>query len=129
MQRAAILGDALGLYFQRDPVRAADAAGVVYPRDARISPLRIAFLPAPVADGRALVAIIPSASRDEIVEGIATALGHHFLGHRTLDAYLYGPEGPLFGDRVAAGEATSFAQYFLSGRDGLQAGLGQAARR
>jgi hypothetical protein len=128
MQRAAILGDALGLYFGRDPLRAADAAGLVYMRSAGLSTLRAVFLPALVPDGRAVIAISASASRRDILQWVAVALGHHFLGHRSFDAYLYGADGPLFDDGASAHDAFVFTQCFFLGVDAQPTAQDEAAR-
>lgn len=129
MQRAAIVGDALGLYFGRDPLRAADAAGLVYMRSMGLATLRAVFLPALVPDGRAVIAIAASASRGDMLQWIAVALGHHFLGHRSFDAYLYGTDGPLFDDGASAHDAFVFTLCFFLGVGALPTGQDEAAQR
>lgn len=45
-----------------------------------LSTLRAVFQPALVPDGRAVIAIAAAASRGDMLQWVAVALGHHFLG-------------------------------------------------
>lgn len=95
------------------PVRAADELRL-YLRRAELDPAdRAIFLPPTRQAPRPALLLSPKVAGWQRERYIALAVAHHVLRHRALEAYHYGPDGPLFDALEDATEAEQFADVFL----------------
>jgi hypothetical protein len=114
MHEVELVADALGTRFQRSPLRAVDALGLLV-RHRPLGRLRGAYLPPFAPEARAVVLLAPGAAHEANEYLLAVALGHHLLRHRALSAYLYTRAGALGIPEQERAEADRFARFYLRG--------------
>lgn len=108
-----MLADCVGLRFDGDPLKAADAAGIYVrwrnlPRDVAVG----YFYPTPEQPFGSIV--VSRKVRQQRPRLVALGLAHHLLRHRDRRPYTWSLEGPLDVDWRAELEAQQFAAAFLA---------------
>lgn len=96
----------------RDSTRAADEARFLVRRVDLGGAIGI-YVPPPRDAARPALLIDRMTRGREREAMFAVAIGHHYLGHRTVDAYMYAKDGALFGLPLEEAAAREFAITFL----------------
>ena len=105
---AAALAALLG-----SPVRAADEARFVVRRRLLTADTVGIFVPAVRYGGRPVLLLNATTSGRDREALFALGVAHHYLNHRTLQAYSYARSGARYLDHLAEEEARAFAVAFL----------------
>lgn len=114
LREVRLLAGCVGVCFGGDPLRVADAAGVIVRRRPLGGRLAMEYHRPTVGAPRGVVFIERTATALERNQLLALALGHHFLRHRQRLTYGWTLTEPLHTETRATNEARAFAAALLT---------------